>query len=100
MEEDLIKRFEEFCEDLCYWADDDMGGHWEAIVGDQVANTSIGYLSIKRRIENILNRLEQQNNNINNTIKAIEILRQDFSEDLQVEFINLLNTLTGGEYLK
>ena len=51
-------------------------------------------------IKNILNRLEQQNNNINNTIKAIEILRQDFSEDLQVEFINLLNTLTGGEYLK
>ena len=52
------------------------------------------------QVENILNRLEQQNNNINNTIKAIEILRQDFSEDLQVEFINLLNTLIGGEYLK
>ena len=51
-------------------------------------------------IENILNRLEQQNNNIEKTIKAIGILRQDFSEDLQVEFINLLNTLTGGEYLK
>lgn len=51
-------------------------------------------------IENILNRLEQQNNNIEKTIKAIEILRQDFSEDLQVEFINLLNTLTGDEYLK
>lgn len=54
----------------------------------------------QKAIENILNRLEQQNNNIEKTIKAIEILRQDFSEDLQVEFINLLNTLTGGEYLK
>lgn len=64
-------------------------------------NLSFEAIQIRAKaIENILNRLEQQNNNINNTIKAIEILRQDFSEDLQVEFINLLNTLTGGEYLK
>ena len=51
-EEDIIKEFEKFCEDLYIFKDDDMGGHFEGVVGDQRANTMLGYLIFKEKLEN------------------------------------------------
>lgn len=54
MKEDIVKKFEEFCEDLYIFKDDDMGGHFEGVVGDQIANTKLGYLIFKEKLEDFL----------------------------------------------
>ena len=51
IEEDIIKKFEKFCENLYVFKDDDMGGHFEKIVGNQRANTTLGYLVFKENLE-------------------------------------------------
>lgn len=56
MEEDIMKHFEELNEGLCYWVDDDMGGHYEQVIGDQKANTMLGYLIFKKELQNLINR--------------------------------------------
>ena len=53
-EEDIVKKFEEFCEDIYIFKDDDMGGHFEGVVGDQIANTKLGYLIFKEKLEDFL----------------------------------------------
>ena len=54
IKEDIVKKFEEFCEDLYIFKDDDMGGHFEGVVGDQIANTKLGYLIFKEELEDFL----------------------------------------------
>ncbi len=51
IEKDIIKKFEKFCENLYVFKDDDMGGHFEKIVGNQRANTTLGYLVFKENLE-------------------------------------------------
>ena len=51
IEENIIKKFEKFCENLYVFKDDDMGGHFEKIVGNQRANTTLGYLVFKENLE-------------------------------------------------
>ena len=59
MKNNILEEFENFCEDLYCWVDDDMGGHMEAVIGDQIANTKLGYLVLKGKIENVLSELEE-----------------------------------------
>lgn len=58
MEEDIkiLEEFEMFCEDMYYFVDDDMGGHFKAVIGDQKANTMLGYFKLKRMLKNLINR--------------------------------------------
>ncbi|MDO4282368.1 MAG: hypothetical protein Q4D02_01915 [Clostridia bacterium] len=48
---------------------------------------------LKEAIENVLKELEKRDNIINNTIDEVECLRQYFSEDLQPDFIRILEIL-------
>ena len=50
-EVDIVKEFEKFCEDLYCLVDDDMGGHFKQVIGNQVANTNLGYLIFKEKLE-------------------------------------------------
>lgn len=59
IEEDIVKKFEEFCEDLYIFKDDDMGGHFEGVVGDQIANTKLGYLIFKEKLEDFLSEYKR-----------------------------------------
>ena len=47
----LDEDFKSFCEDLYYFVDDDMGGHFEQVIGNQIANTKLGYLIFKEKLE-------------------------------------------------
>jgi hypothetical protein len=75
IEEDIIKKFEKFCENLYVFKDDDMGGHFEKIVGNQRANTTLGYLVFKENLEEKLSdykRVLKENEELkikNNAIK-------------------------------
>ena len=103
-EEDIIKKFEKFCENLYVFKDDDMGGHFEKIVGNQRANTTLGYLVFKENLEEKLSdykRLQKENEewreayqeekdkqfeliqNTNNTIKTANIAIKDLQEKLK-----------------
>lgn len=70
IEEDIIKEFEKFCEDLYVFKDDDMGGHFEGIVGDQIANTKLGYLIFKEKLEDFLSDYKRK-------LKELEELKQE-----------------------
>ena len=68
IEEDIIKKFEKFCENLYVFKDDDMGGHFEKIVGNQRANTTLGYLVFKENLEEKLSdykRVLKENEELN-----------------------------------
>lgn len=69
IEEDIIKKFEKFCENLYVFKDDDMGGHFEKIVGNQRANTTLGYLVFKENLEEKLSDYKR-------VLKENELLRQ------------------------
>lgn len=59
-----------FCEDMYYFVDDDMGGHFKAVIGDQKANTMLGYLGFKKKLENLINKnkeLKLKNQALENT---------------------------------
>lgn len=88
MEEDIIKKFENFCEDLYYWIDDDMGGHFKAVVGDQNANTMLGYLSFKRNLENLLTRYKQQKAELE-SVKEIYYTQKEM-EDVMIRYRKLV----------
>lgn len=70
IEEDIIKEFEKFCEDLYVFKDDDMGGHFEGIIGDQIANTKLGYLIFKEKLEDFLSDYKRK-------LKELEELKQE-----------------------
>lgn len=85
MEKDIIKKFENFCEDLYYWVDDDMGGHFETVVGNQIANTMLGYLSYKGDLENLLTRykqLEEENVELRIENSAMDTVLEDLKARL------------------
>lgn len=68
IEKDIIKKFEKFCENLYVFKDDDMGGHFEKIVGNQRANTTLGYLVFKENLEEKLSdykRVLKENEELN-----------------------------------
>ncbi len=82
IEEDIIKKFEKFCENLYVFKDDDMGGHFEKIVGNQRANTTLGYLVFKENLEEKLSdykRVLKENEELKNKImeKELEIIGKE-----------------------
>lgn len=77
IEEDIIKKFEKFCENLYVFKDDDMGGHFEKIVGNQRANTTLGYLVFKENLEEKLSdykRVLKENEELKDRIREHTML--------------------------
>lgn len=68
--EEIEKAFE----GMEYFIDDDMGGYYKSVVGNQEANSMLGYLKIRDYILNLQNKVEQLE--INNK-KLIEKLKED-----------------------
>lgn len=77
IEEDIVKKFEEFCEDLYIFNDDDMGGHFEGVVGDQIANTNLGYLIFKEKLEDFLSDYKR-------VLKENEELKAKWDKDTHI----------------
>ena len=74
IEKDIVKKFEELCENWYVFKDDDMGGHFEGVVGDQRANTMLGYLIFKEELEDFLSdykRVLKENEELNKKVKDI-----------------------------
>lgn len=78
IEEDIIKKFEKFCENLYVFKDDDMGGHFEKIVGNQRANTTLGYLVFKENLEEKLSDYKR-------------VLKEN--EELKKDYYNVINKI-------
>ena len=74
---EIVKEFKKFCEDLYYFVDDDMGGHFEQVIGNQIANTKLGYLIFKEKLEKQDKELE--------TYKKIA---EKLAEELEKHFAN------------
>lgn len=81
--EEIEKAFE----GMEYFIDDDMGGYYKSIVGNQEANSMLGYLKIRDYILNLQNKVERLESN---NQKLIEKLEEDknnleFSRDLDAD---------------
>jgi len=51
---EILEEYKKLMEDLYRFIDDDMGGHFEPVVGNQKANTMLGYLAFERKLENLI----------------------------------------------
>nr|DAX64913.1 MAG TPA: hypothetical protein [Caudoviricetes sp.] len=81
IEEDIIKKFEKFCENLYVFKDDDMGGHFEKIVGNQRANTTLGYLVFKENLEEKLSdykRVLKENEELKEIYKSEKKMKNEY----------------------
>ena len=83
IEEDIIKKFEKFCENLYVFKDDDMGGHFEKIVGNQRANTTLGYLVFKENLEEKLSdykRVLKENEQLRTEVNSLKEDNERYQE--------------------
>ena len=93
IEEDIVKKFEKLCENWYVFKDDDMGGHFEGVVGDQRANTLLGYLIFKEELEDFLSdykRVLKENEKLKNKImeKDLEIIgKEEYTKASMKEII-------------
>lgn len=88
IEEDIIKEFEKFCEDLYVFKDDDIGGHFEGIIGDQIANTMLGYLIFKEKLEEKISdykRALKENEELKNAVNVVNKEKADWIRTYQEE---------------
>ena len=95
-EEDIVKKFEELCGNWYVFKDDDRGGHFEKVVGDQKANTLLSYLIFKEELEDFLSdykrvlkendKLKKSNQCYINSIQAITpVLTQDYVSKQEIK---------------
>lgn len=86
IEKDIIKKFEKFCENLYVFKDDDMGGHFEKIVGNQRANTTLGYLVFKENLEEKLSdykRVLKENEELKDTNTYLQKENEELKERIR-----------------
>jgi len=81
--EEIEKAFE----GMEYFVDDDFGGHYENVVGNQDANSMLKYLKIRDNILNMQNKIEQLESDKQ---KLIEKLEGDI-EDLEFVHDNYID---------
>ncbi len=66
------EKIEEMFEGMEYFIDDDMGGYYRDVVGNQDANSMLGYLRIRDYILNLQNRVKQLESDKQKLIEKLE----------------------------
>lgn len=90
--EEIEKAFE----GMEYFIDDDMGGYYKSVVGNQEANSMLGYLKIRDYILNLQNKVEQLETNNKKLIEYIEKKMSEYDETI-IELVlqNVLAVVKG-----
>lgn len=66
------EEIEEAFEGMECFIDDDMGGYYRSVVGNQEANSMLGYLKIRDYILNLQNRVDQLESDKQKLIEKLE----------------------------
>lgn len=65
-----------------YFIDDDMGGYYKSVVGNQEANSMLGYLKIRDYILSLQNKVDQLETNNKKLIEYIEKKMSEYDETI------------------
>lgn len=69
-----------------YFIDDDMGGYYKSVVGNQEANSMLGYLKIRDYILSLQNKVDQLETNNKKLIKKLkEVIDDDEMSDIEYQ---------------
>ncbi len=77
--EEIEKAFE----GMEYFIDDDFGGYYRSVVGNQDANSMLGYLKLRDYILNMQNKIDQLETNNKNLIEKLKNKQMKLLKQMQ-----------------